>query len=177
MDNLIAITIAIAVLAAFFIFITALKYAVSNDFMRTRFIMTAFFCFIVVTLTLSFWRYTLHSLPFTIPAFGLGLVAGYVVGVREAQRKLMSRGVHWYREHFAHVHLADVRDFTWWSVINFYSVMGALVLINLVGASNVLFKGREPLAIATCVVGAFLLGTIAPYLIHLWRVKGARDTQ
>lgn len=163
--------LAIAALAAFFVLITALKYAISDPFSRTRLIMTAFFCFIVATLTMSFWRYTVDSLPYAVPSLVLGLMAGYVLGVREAQRKMMESGLEWYREHFAHVHLADMRSLTWWSVINFYTVMGALAIINLVGLSNVIFKERESLAMATCAVGAFLLGTIAPYLLHLWSVK------
>lgn len=175
MSDTVTITIAVAVLAAFLVLLTVLKYAIRENFTRTRLIMTAFFCFIVFTLTLAFWRYTLDSLPYTIPAALLGAFLGHFLGVRTERQKLAARGVHWYREHFAHVHIMDLRELTWWSVINFYSVMGALLLINLVGLSSVIFRGHEPLALATCIVGAFLLGTIAPYLLHLWGVTAADE--
>jgi len=169
------VTIAIALLAGFLMFITGLKYAVDNSFMRARVIMTALFCFVVVTLTLAFWQYTFVSLKFTIPAFVLGLVAGYFVGVRSAQQKLLMEGLEHYAKHLTHIHIEDFRAGHWWAVINFYSVMGALGLINLVGLSTVIFKGREEWALFTCGMGAFLLGTIVPYLIHLWSIKATQN--
>ncbi len=168
------ISIAVALLALFLVLSTALKYAVRDNFHRTRLIMTLFFFFIIITLTMAFWRYTLASLPSTIPAALAGVALGYVAGVREAQRKLMEQGVEFYREHFHHVHFMDIQNLSWWSVINFYSVMGALVLINLVGLSTVFFVGRESWAIASCVVGALLLGSLVPYLVHLWSLPAGK---
>ncbi|HVU80055.1 MAG TPA: hypothetical protein VHD37_01690 [Candidatus Paceibacterota bacterium] len=166
-----SITVTIAVLTVFLSFITALKYAVEDDFARTRLIMTAFFFFIVATLTVSFWKYTFDTLPFTTPAWLLGALIGYILGVRTEQAKLRMQGLTHYMQHFAHVHPTDFQNFKWWSVINFYSVMSALLLINLVGLSTVIFREAESWAIATSVMGAFLLGSIAPYLIHLWSIR------
>jgi hypothetical protein len=168
------ITVTIALLTVFLVFITALKYAVPNDFARTRAIMTSFFFFIVATLTISFRQYAMATLPFAIPAFFVGSVIGYAIGVRAAEKKLSAQGVAHYMEHFAHVHVGDLQKLNWWSVINFYSVMGALVLINFVGLSTVIFRQSEDLAILTSAVGAFLLGTIAPYLLHLWSIRTKR---
>lgn len=165
------VIIAIVVLTAFLIFITALKYAVNNTFLRARLIMTAFFLFIVATLTLSFWEYALASLPYSIPAMLAGMAVGRLVAVREAERKMVAQGVEHYFEHFGHIHIDDLKKLRWWSIINFYTVMGALGLINLIGLSTVIFEGREELVLMTCAVGAFGLGTLAPYLIHLWRIK------
>src|SRR6185369_3150470 len=108
MEAPLTVTIAIAVLTAFLLFIGALRYAMSSTFARTRLVMTAFFCFIVITLTLAFWRYTMQTLPFTIPALILGLFAGYFVGVREAERKLMMQGLEHYLAHLTHVHPGDL---------------------------------------------------------------------
>lgn len=171
-----SITITIAVLTVFLVFITALKFGIEDEFVRTRLIMTAFFFFIIATLTISFWRYTAATLPYTTPAFGLGALLGYILGVRTEQKKITTEGLSYYMRHFAHIRSSDLESFTWWSFINFYSVMSALVLINLVGLSTVLFRRSEDLSIGTCVVGAFLLGTIAPYLVHLWSIKAAHST-
>jgi hypothetical protein len=133
--------------------------------------MTFFFVFIVLTLSVSFWGLTLATLPYTIPAFGVGALMGYVLGVRTERQKLAMQGLGYYMEHFAHVHLHDFQSLTWWSFVNFYSVMGGLFLINLVGLSNVIFDGVEFFAIATSVFGAFLIGTIVPYLAHLWSIR------
>lgn len=168
------VTVGITVLTVFLTFITALKYAIPNVFVRTRLIMSSFFIFIVITLSISFWRYTLPSLPFTIPAWVIGAIIGWSIGVKTEKQKINTKGVEYYMDHFAHVHLGDIRSLTWWSVINFYSIMGGLILINLVGLSTVIFHGRESLAIFTAVVGAFLLGTITPYIIHLWSIKAPR---
>jgi uncharacterized protein YneF (UPF0154 family) len=165
------VTLAIVLLTIFLIFGAALRYGVANTFQRTRLVMTAFFCFIVVTLTISFSSYALQSLPYAIPAVLVGALVGHFVAVREAERKLMQEGVAHYAEHFAHIHVADFARFKWWSVINFYTVMGALILINLVGLSTVIFAGRAVWALMTCALGAFLLGSIAPYLLHLWRIR------
>lgn len=169
-----SITITILVLTIFLSFITALKYMVKNDFVRTRMIMTSFFFFIIATLSISFSQYTLATLPFTIPAFGVGALIGYLVGVRTAEARLKAEGLAHYTKHFAHVHIDELQHLTWWSVINFYSVMSALVLINLVGLSTVIFHQAESWAIMTSGVGAFLLGTIAPYLLHLWSINAAQ---
>jgi hypothetical protein len=164
------IVLAIAVLAVFLSYLVVLKHAVRDNFHRTRLSMTSFFFFIVVTLSLSFWHYTLATLPYTVPAFGIGLIAGYLVGVRGAEDRLKKEGHAHYREHFAHLHVRGLSSMNWWTVINFYTVAGALVLINLVGFSTVLMPS-ESLAIGTSAVGAFLLGTIAPYLMHLWSLS------
>jgi small basic protein len=172
-----SITITIAVLTIFLTFITALKYALEDHFLRTRMIMTSFFLFIIVTLSVSFWEYALDTLPFTIPAFFVGALVGYFTGVHAAERRLKTEGLVNYTQHFAHIHLRDAGHLTWWSVINFYSVMSALVLINLVGLSTVIFRQAEGWAILTSVFGALLLGTIAPYLAHLWSIKPAQKTK
>lgn len=165
--------LAIAFLAAFLSYLVILKYTVRDKFKSTRLSMTSFFFFIVITLSLSFWRYTLDTLPYTIPAFLFGIILGYAVGVRGAEERIKSEGLLRYREHFAHVHVKGLKDVTWWSVINFYSVMGALILINLVGFSVVIMQS-EVFAIGTSVVGALLLGTIVPYLIHIWSLSSRR---
>lgn len=170
-----SITITIVLLTAFLSFITAIKYGVEDDFVRTRFIMTAFFFFIVATLTVSFWHYTFDTLPYTVPAWGLGALIGYILGVRTEQQKLRDQGLAYYTEHFAHIHMQDIEKLNWWAVINFYSVISALIMINLVGLSTVIFKQAESWAIITSVVGAFLLGTIAPYLVHLWSLPAGRQ--
>ncbi len=171
------IVAAIAILTVFLVFISALRYAVPDNFTRMRLIMTLFFCFIVVTLTLSFWKYALVSLQYTIPAALLGVLVGYFVGVKEAEEKLMVQGAERYMEHFAHVHFSDIQTLQWWSLINFYSIAGALLLINFVGLSTVIFRGAESWAIATCVLGAFLLGSVVPYLIHLWSISSAQNAK
>lgn len=170
------IVAAIAVLTVFLVFLSALSYAIQDAFIRMRLIMTLFFCFIVVTLTLSFWQYALLSLRFTIPAALFGVLVGYFVGVKEAEEKLMVQGLSHYMEHFAHIHVADIQHFQWWSLINFYSIAGALLLINLVGLSTVIFRGAQSWAMVTCVFGAFLLGTIVPYLVHLWSINPAQKS-
>jgi uncharacterized protein YneF (UPF0154 family) len=172
MDQLpISITLVIALLTIFLCFTVGIKYAVKGNFMRTRLIMTSFFFFIVATLTISFWDYRMASLPYTVPAALVGIVLGYVLAVRTEQKKLKSHGIEHYMEHFAHVHFHDFASLNWWSFINFYTVMGGLLLINLVGLSTVIFGGDGQSAIRTSMVGAFLLGTIVPYLIHLWSIK------
>lgn len=165
-----SITLVIALLALFLSYLVVLKYNVRNNFARTRLGMTSFFVFIVLTLSLSFWQYTLHTLPFAVPAFFIGCALGYLIGVRGAEERLKNEGHAHYREHFAHIHVRGLKDLTWWSVLNFYSIAGALVLINLVGFSTVILKS-EVLAIATSSVGALLLGTVLPYLFHLWSLK------
>lgn len=160
----------IAILTIFLSLLTALKYAVQDDFTRMRFIMTAFFCFIVATLTVSYWQFFFATLPFTIPAGLVGIVAGYFVGVRAAEQRLRAEGVAHYLTHFAHIHL-EKDAVNWWSLINFYSVMGALLLINLVGLTTVIFHNLKPMTLATSAVGAFLIGSIVPYVIHLWTIN------
>ncbi|HVZ76116.1 MAG TPA: hypothetical protein VG934_02475 [Candidatus Paceibacterota bacterium] len=171
-----SITLTIAVLTVFLVFITALKYGIEDNFKRTRLIMTAFFLFIVATLTIAFRQYTMATLPFSAPAFLVGAAIGYFVGVRTAQEKLMAQGAAHYMEHFAHVRFEDLQAFNWWALVNFYSVMSALVLINLVGLSTVIFRQAEGWAIGTSALGALLLGTIAPYLLHLWSIRTTQAT-
>lgn len=165
-----SIVLAIAVLALFLSYLVVLKYTVRENFHRTRLSMTSFFFFIVVTLSLSFWQYAAHTLPYTIPAFAVGIALGYLVGVRGAEERLKQEGREHYREHFAHVHVRGLSDLSWWSIVNFYTIMGALILINLVGFSTVLVPS-EALGIGTSVVGALLLGSIAHYLLHLWTIS------
>jgi hypothetical protein len=166
-----SITIAIALLTVLLMLTAGLRYSKLSNFERTRFVMTAFFLFIVLTLTASYWQYTTLTLPYTIPTFFMGMLLGYVVGVRTAERKLRAQGLEYYAEHFAHVHIGDFTSLSWWSLINFYTIMGGLVLINLVGLSTVIFHSAEDTVVRTSSVGAFLLGSIVPYLIHLWSIS------
>lgn len=166
-----SITLVIALLTVFLCFAVGAKYAIADNFVRTRLIMTAFFLFIVATLTISFWEFRISSLPYTAPAALAGVLLGYLLGVRTEQQKLRVSGIEHYMENFAHVHLYDITALNWWSVINFYTVMGGLLLINLVGLSTVIFGGDSQSAIRTSMVGAFLLGTIVPYLAHLWSIN------
>jgi hypothetical protein len=168
-----SITIVVALLAIFLVFITSLKYSGWSNFSRTRAMMTSFFFFIVATLTISFLPFAMDTFPYSAPAFLVGLLIGYLFGVTTEQQKLRAQGLQHYMQHFAHIHVDDFRHLTWWSVINFYSVMGGLLLINLVGLSTVIFHGSEIWAILTSAAGAFLLGTIVPYLIHLWSVNAS----
>lgn len=160
----------VAVLTVFLIFVRSLSYASYGAFVRTKLMMSAFFIYIVVTLTISFWEYALLTLPYTIPAMIIGIALGWYIGVRAAEERLRSEGFEHYMEHFAHVHIREFRNLTWWSIINFYTIMGALILINFVGLSRVIFGG-ETWAIATSVIGAFFLGTIVPYLTHVWSIS------
>ena len=166
-----SIIIAIATLTLFLSLTIVLRYAIADNFARTRLLMTAFFVFLVFTITISFWEHAFATLPYTIPSGFVGVVIGYVLGVQTERQKLMMQGLEEYMEHFAHIHLRDFFDLNWWSFINFYSVMGALLLINFVGLSNVIFEGTELWAVATSVFGAFLIGTIIPYLVHLWTIR------
>ncbi len=158
----------IAFLAFFLITITVIKYAVHNKFTETRLMMSALFFFIVITLTLAFWDSAEATLPYTVPALFVGIALGYAIGVRTERQKIMTHGIEHYMEHFAHIHSKDVKNLTWWSVVNFYSIMCGLILINLVGFTNVILKGSFWWTIATSVVGALLIGSILPYLAHLW---------
>ena len=162
------------VLLALVIFLSLLmiyKYAIADDFHRTRVIMTTFLGFIVTTLTISFWEYTVQSIMFVIPAFLLGCYVGYSVAVKAAKRKLAQHGVQHYVQTVMHISKTELKAFNWWSIVNVYSIMGGLVLMNMVGLSLFIIPGYEPIAIATTVVGAFLIGTMVPYIVHLWSVK------
>ncbi len=166
-----SITISIALLTGFLIFLSAIKFGIDDYFSRMRLGMTSFFFFIILTLTISFREYTLITLPFTIPAFFVGVLAGYMIGVRAAEERVRTEGVTHYMEHFAHIHIKDATRLTWWSLINFYTIMSALLLINLVGLTTVIFHNTKPLTLLTSAFGAFLIGSIVPYLIHLWSIK------
>ncbi|MBP9711370.1 MAG: hypothetical protein KBD50_03895 [Candidatus Pacebacteria bacterium] len=161
----------IAILTIFLGFVSAVKLGVEDEFTRMRLIMTGFFCFIVATLTLSYYEFFFLTLPFTIPAGAFGVLIGYLIGVQADRAKLATQGAARYVKHFSHIHLKDVEQGNWWAVINFYSVMGALLLINLVGLTTVIFHNLQPLTLATSAFGAFLIGSIVPYLIHLWSIK------
>lgn len=170
-----SVVLTIAVLTVFLMFVTGLKYAAISKFSHTRLTMTAFFLFIVATLTISFWEYALMTLPFTIPASIAGILLGSLLGVRAAQKRLEKEGAA-YLEHFAHVHPHELKKLTWWSLINFYTVMGALLLINFVGLSTVIFHEARNWVLLTSAVGAFLLGTLVPYLIHVWTINPAHPS-
>lgn len=172
-----SITITIALLTVFLGYITVLKYAVPDNFTRMRLIMTSFFLFIVATLTISFYEFFFATLPFTIPAGIGGTLVGYFIGVRAAQKRLKLEGIESYTKHFAHIHIHGLEEVTWWSLINFYSVLGALALINLVGLTTVILHNLEPMALLTSAFGAFLIGTIIPYLAHLWSISTAQKSK
>ncbi len=169
-----SVTILIALLALFLISITVIKYVVRSKFTETRLMMTALFAFIVITLTMAFSSSVLATLPFTIPALFIGIMLGYLIGVRTEQQKIMTLGIEHYMEHFAHIHSKDLKTMTWWSVVNFYSIMCGLVLINLVGFTNIILSGSPLFTIITSMVGALLIGSIVPYLAHLWTVSMMR---
>lgn len=166
-----SIVVTILLLTIFLVLVSALKYVVGDNFKRMRLTMTAFFFFIVATLTVAYYEFFFATLPFTIPAGVFGVLVGYVVGVRAAQTKLAMEGAAHYMQHFAHIRLRDITGGNWWAVINFYSVTGALVLINLVGLTTVIFHNLKPMTLATSAFGAFLIGSIVPYLAHLWSIK------
>jgi len=176
-NSLLAITAVIALLTIFLVVSNSFKYMALSNFSRTRLTMTMFFFYIVLTLTIAFGDYAYATLPYAVPAFCVGIVAGYLFGVKAAEQKLRAQGMEHYLEHFAHVHLTDVTTFSWWSVINFYTVMGALLLINLVGLSRVIFATASYTVVRTSAVGALLLGTIVPYLLHLWSIKAPQSAK
>lgn len=163
-----SIIIVIALLAVFLIGITIVKYAVHDNFMRTRLQMTALFSFIVLTLSISFWPFAALTLPYSIPALLVGILLGYFIGVHTERQKLMMHGFERYMERFARIEHSDVKNLTWWSIINFYSIMCGLILINLVGFTNVILQGSPTFIIVTSAVGAAFVGSILPYLAHLW---------
>jgi hypothetical protein len=176
-DSALSIILVIALLALFLISITVCKYAVHNRFIRTRFTMSALFLFVVSTLSISFWPFATLTLPYTIPTLFVGMALGYFIGVHTERQKLMMHGLEHYLEHFAHIESEDFRKMTWWSVVNFYSIVCGLILINLVGFTNVILKGSPTFVILTSVIGALLIGSIVPYLAHLWTVPltGRKD--
>lgn len=165
-----SITVIIALLAAFLIAITSFKYFIKNKFLRTRMMMTGLFLFIIITLTIAFSGSVESTLPYTVPALGAGMLLGYLIGVRTERQKIMTHGLEHYMEHFAHIHSSDIRHMTWWSIVNFYSVMCGLILINLVGFTTVILRGSPFFTILTSTVGALLIGSIVPYLAHLWTI-------
>ena len=169
-----SIIITIAVLTVFLSLVVVLKYAVEDNFSRTRLIMSAFFFFIVATLSISFWEFFFDTLPYTIPAGLLGVVIGFLIGVPAAEERLKKEGLRKYREDFALVETKGFRGFQWWSVINFYTAMSALLLINLVGFTTVLLHNLKPMALVTSAFGAFMIGSIIPYLLHLWSIRAKR---
>jgi hypothetical protein len=161
----------IAVLTTFFIFIVVVKFAIENDFLRTRLIMSGFFIFIVTTLTICFKEYFFATLPYTIPAGIIGVIAGFIIGVPAAEVRLKKEGLARYKHDFAEIEVKGIRGFQWWTLINFYTVAAALILINLVGLTTVLLHNLMPMALITSAFGAFLIGTILPYLYHLWTIR------
>jgi hypothetical protein len=176
MNGVLAIIVVTALLALFLISITVFKYAIHNNFMRTRLTMSALFIFIVLVLSISFWPSAMITFPYTIPAFICGLILGHLIGVRTEQQKLAMNGVEHYMEHFAHINPADLQNLTWWSFINYYSIMCGLILINLVGFTNIILNGSLVFVVVSSVVGAALIGSIVPYLFHLWTVSPPKNS-
>jgi hypothetical protein len=172
-----AITIDIALLALLLGVLTVVRFAVSSNFLRARLIMTALFCFVVMTLSISFWPYAAITLPYTIPTWVVGTLIGYFFGVTTERQKLATQGVVHYMEHFAHIHIMDIAALNWWAVINFYTVLGGLFLVNLLGFSTVILKGSVEAVIITSMAGAFMIGTIVPYLLHLWSVSARHHSK
>lgn len=166
-----SIILTIAVLTVFLVLLIVLKYAVEDNFNRTRLSMTAFFLFIVATLTICFKEYFFATLPFTLPSGFLGVLVGYFVALPAAEARLKKEGLSRYRNDFAEVEVKGIRGFQWWSLLNFYTILTALALINLVGLTTVLLHNLMPMALATSAFGAFLIGSIIPYLYHLWTIK------
>lgn len=171
MGTSLSVIAVIALLALFLIALTVAKYAVKSAFVRTRLIMSGLFGFIVLTLSISFWQSAFMTLPFTIPSLLLGVALGYHIGVRTERQKIMVHGIEHYMEHFAYIDPAEVRKLTWWTVVNYYSIMAALIVINLIGFTNVILKGSPLFIIVTSCVGAALIGSILPYLAHLWSIR------
>jgi hypothetical protein len=174
MNGVSSTIIVIALLALLLISVTVFKYTCKTKFMEIRMTMSALFFFIVATLSISFWPFASMTLPFTIPAFFVGILLGYAIGVRTERQKITMHGIEHYMEHFAHISREDVKRFSWWSVVNYYTIMCGLVLINLVGFTNVILKGSPVFIIGTSVVGALFIGSILPYLVHLWSIKTLR---
>lgn len=167
-DHTSAIIAVLAILAAFLISVPASKYMIHNNFKRTRLIMSAFFLFVVAALSISFWPYGMMTFNYSFPAILMGIILGQIIGVRTEEQKEMEQGVEYYLEHFAEIKPEDLKNLSWWSIVNFYSIMCGLVLINLIGFTNIILKGSPAFIIATSSIGAFFVGTIVPYLIHLW---------
>lgn len=164
-------TFSIALITTFLIAATAIKYGMEKStFQRNRAIMTLFMVFITITLGISFPQYLTSSLVYVISSLIVGMIIGHAVGVEAAKKKLTVQGMEYYMEHFAHIHIHDVKKMTWWSVINFYTVMIALFMINLIGLSTVIYK-TEIWAVISLCAGALLLGTLLPYILHLWTLK------
>jgi hypothetical protein len=170
MNVVFAIIAVIALLALFLISITIFKYTIPNNFLRTRLVMSALFIFIVSTLSISFWPSALLTLPYTIPTFLCGAILGHMIGVRAERKKLTMLGAEHYVEHFTHIHFSDVKSLTWWSFVNYYSIMCGLILINLVGFTNIILGRSLVFVVLSSVVGAALIGSIFPYLVHLWTI-------
>jgi hypothetical protein len=168
MNQVTTIIVLIALLAAFLIAITVIKYAVKDKFTETRLMMSALFVFIITTMTLAFSRSVLETLPYTAPAFVIGMALGYLIGVRTERQKIMAHGIEHYMVHFAHIRSKDLKNLTWWSIVNFYSIMCGLILVNLVGFTNVILDRSPVFTVVSSVVGALLIGSIVPYLAHLW---------
>jgi hypothetical protein len=171
-----AIIVDLALLATFLISIAASRYVTQNAFSRTRFLMSVLFIYIVATLTTTYWRLALETIPFVVPAFLVGLLIGSVVGVRAERQKLFMHGMERYMERFAHIGKEDLQNFTWWSFINFYSISCVLILINLIGFTTVIMESSNAIGIAVSVLGAALVGSIVPYLFHLWTLQASTQT-
>ncbi len=171
LDSTLSAILVTALLALFLVSITVAKYAILNTFQRTRFMMSALFLFIVSTLSIAFWPFALITLPFTIPALVLGMALGYFIGVHTERQKIVVHGIEHYIEHFAHIKDTDFKKMSWWSVINFYSITCALILINLVGFTSVIMHDSPVFVVVTSTVGATLIGSIIPYLAHLWTFR------
>ena len=167
------VTLSIALITTFLIAATAIKYGMEKStFARNRAIMTLFVFFVTMTLGVSFWHNIMSAITYIIVSLVVGVLIGYFVGVETAKKKLTMQGLEYYTEHFAHIHIHDFKKLTWWSVINFYSVIIALFMINLIGLATVIFK-TEIWAVISLSAGAFLLGTLLPYILHLWSLTAS----
>jgi hypothetical protein len=168
--NIIAVVTALAALVIFLCLVTVLKYAIRGNFTRTRVILTLLLVFLVAVVLLAFWQYIAASATTMFTTFLLGILVGERAGVRPAQRKIAIDGVQHYMEHYITSNKDEIKTLTWWGLVNFYAIMCALIMMNLIGLSRILFEGNRELAIAVVALGTFLIGTIVPYIIHLWRV-------
>lgn len=169
--NIIAVMTALAALVIFLCLVVVLKYAIKGNFTRTRIILTLLLGFLVAVVLLAFWQHIAASATTMLTAFLLGVLIGERGGVRPAQRKIATEGVRYYMEEFVHTSKEELKAFTWWSIVNFYAIMCALIMMNLVGLSRILFDGNMYLATGVVAFGAFLIGVTLPYVIHLWRVR------
>jgi hypothetical protein len=168
--NVIPVMTALAALVIFLCLVVVLKYAIRGNFTRTRIILTLLLCFLVSVVLLAFWNHIAASATTMLTTFLFGVLIGERGGVRPAQRKIATEGVRYYMEEFVHSSREELKAFTWWGIVNFYAIMCALIMMNLVGLSRIFFEENGHLATVVVGFGTFLIGVTLPYVIHLWRV-------